>query len=175
MVIWSFWPLFYVYHFEFGQVWSTPLASRAASYHSVVVQQASVCLRLNSQYTPSSFFFYQINYHFDPWILLAIWFIRFQIYWFIFWYFICQNISDLRKILKWLTMKINFFFIPHQIKHALSCEINIFKKIMLKLKTKFWIKPIIFHSKSPQILTKEYKNIYFILKKRGLFYLSSWI
>ena len=30
-----------------------------------------------------------------------------------------------------------FFFIPHQIKHALSCEINIFKKIMLKLKTKF--------------------------------------
>ena len=46
---------------------------------------------------------------------------------------------------------------------------------MLKLKTKFRTKPIISHSKSPQILTKEYKNIYFILKKRGLFYLSSWI
>ena len=68
-------------------------------------------------------------------------------------------------------MKIIFFYIPHQIKHALSCEINIFKKFVLKLKTKFWIKPIISHSKSPQNLTKEYKNIYFILKKRGLFIL----
>ena len=46
---------------------------------------------------------------------------------------------------------------------------------MLKLKTKFRIKPIVSHLNSPQILTKEYKNIYFILKKRGLFYLSSWI